>query len=333
MKSKGIVDNVKVGSSVSFFSMPSFNFSLIYAVVWSMNYAEGSMIKFVLLRHRTQRHYSFAHWMHWLSTTSKSKSMNTRPACSSPKQMSTTIKSVEMPREHLIVVVLLGHVRWGNPSFTEHFHGINVLQENCKSIFESLWNHPNAFRSILRSPVEVATVVPVSWCRCSLRLHRGFLDHLKAVVLKPRMIYGQVRSLDRLSVRFHLWSRRPTPEPIFNLDEKLNNLEAMYSNRHDDLASMHNLSTEEKLLLFQKNIEARTRENLKQQVGKTKRNLKFLSFCFSRWINFVRMKWRRYVKKNVRSVKWNYRAYEKKWDIITDLIHWLDRCCLAGDAL
>jgi oligoendopeptidase F len=51
-------------------------------------------------------------------------------------------------------------------------------------------------------------------------------------------------------------------------DEKLNNLDAMYSNRHDDLASMHNLSTEEKLLLFQKNIELRTQANLKQQVNK-----------------------------------------------------------------
>ena len=40
----------------------------------------------------------------------------------------------------------------------------------------------------------------------------------------------------------------------------------MYTNRHDDMTSMHNLSTEEKLLLFQKNIELRTRENLKQQV-------------------------------------------------------------------
>jgi hypothetical protein len=53
---------------------------------------------------------------------------------------------------------------------------------------------------------------------------------------------------------------------VFYLDEKLNNLDAMYTNRHDDMTSMHNLSTEEKLLLFQKNIELRTRENLKQQV-------------------------------------------------------------------
>jgi hypothetical protein len=51
-----------------------------------------------------------------------------------------------------------------------------------------------------------------------------------------------------------------------NLDEKLNNLDAMYTDRQDDLTSMYNLSTEEKLLLFQKNIELRTRENLQQQV-------------------------------------------------------------------
>ncbi len=41
----------------------------------------------------------------------------------------------------------------------------------------------------------------------------------------------------------------------------------MYTNRRDDMTSIHNLSTEEKLLLFQKNIELRTRENLKQQVN------------------------------------------------------------------
>jgi hypothetical protein len=52
-----------------------------------------------------------------------------------------------------------------------------------------------------------------------------------------------------------------------NLDEKLNNLDAMYIDRQDDLTSMYNLSTEEKLLLFQKNIELRTRENLQQQVN------------------------------------------------------------------
>lgn len=44
----------------------------------------------------------------------------------------------------------------------------------------------------------------------------------------------------------------------------------MYTNRRDDLTSMHNLSTEEKLLLFQKNIELRTRESLQQQVMKRK---------------------------------------------------------------
>jgi len=53
----------------------------------------------------------------------------------------------------------------------------------------------------------------------------------------------------------------------FHLDEKLNNLDAMYTDRRDDLTSMHNLSTEEKLLLFQKNIELRTRESLQQQVN------------------------------------------------------------------
>ncbi len=47
----------------------------------------------------------------------------------------------------------------------------------------------------------------------------------------------------------------------------MNNLDAMYTNRLDDMTSMQNLSTEEKLLLFQKNIELRTRENLKQQVN------------------------------------------------------------------
>ena len=41
----------------------------------------------------------------------------------------------------------------------------------------------------------------------------------------------------------------------------------MYTDRRDDLTSMHNLSTEEKLLLFQKNIEQRTKENLQQQVS------------------------------------------------------------------
>ncbi len=41
----------------------------------------------------------------------------------------------------------------------------------------------------------------------------------------------------------------------------------MYIDRQDDLTSMYNLSTEEKLLLFQKNIELRTRENLQQQVN------------------------------------------------------------------
>lgn len=55
----------------------------------------------------------------------------------------------------------------------------------------------------------------------------------------------------------------------FDLDEKLNHLDAMYSDRRDDLTSMHNLSTEEKLLLFQKNIELRTRENLQQQVSRS----------------------------------------------------------------
>ena len=59
-----------------------------------------------------------------------------------------------------------------------------------------------------------------------------------------------------------------------NLDEKLNNLDAMYTNRRDDLTSMQHLSTEEKLLLFQKNIELRTRESLKQQVN---RNIHFLN--------------------------------------------------------
>ncbi|CAF5012068.1 unnamed protein product, partial [Rotaria sp. Silwood1] len=54
--------------------------------------------------------------------------------------------------------------------------------------------------------------------------------------------------------------------------EKLNNLDAMYMNRHDDLTSTHNLSTEEKLLLFQKNIELRTKENLKQQMDQFREN-------------------------------------------------------------
>jgi len=48
----------------------------------------------------------------------------------------------------------------------------------------------------------------------------------------------------------------------------------MYTNRHDDMTSMYNLSTEEKLLLFQKNIELRTRENLKQQVNEFVRFMK-----------------------------------------------------------
>lgn len=52
----------------------------------------------------------------------------------------------------------------------------------------------------------------------------------------------------------------------FYLDEKLNNLDAMYSNRQGDLTSMSNLSTEEKLLLFQKNVELKTKENFKEQV-------------------------------------------------------------------
>ncbi|CAM4760077.1 unnamed protein product, partial [Rotaria magnacalcarata] len=56
------------------------------------------------------------------------------------------------------------------------------------------------------------------------------------------------------------------------LDEKLSNLDAMYTNRHDDLTSMQNLSTEEKLLLFQKNVELRTKENLKQQMDQFREN-------------------------------------------------------------
>ncbi|CAF1289966.1 unnamed protein product [Adineta steineri] len=56
------------------------------------------------------------------------------------------------------------------------------------------------------------------------------------------------------------------------LDEKLNNLDAMYSNRRDDLTSIHNLSTEEKLLLFQKNIELRTKESLQQQMDQFRDN-------------------------------------------------------------
>ncbi|UJR13726.1 hypothetical protein I4U23_000737 [Adineta vaga] len=56
------------------------------------------------------------------------------------------------------------------------------------------------------------------------------------------------------------------------LDEKLNNLDAMYNNRQDDMSSMHNLSTEEKLLLFQKNIELRTKENLRQQMDEFREN-------------------------------------------------------------
>ncbi len=66
---------------------------------------------------------------------------------------------------------------------------------------------------------------------------------------------------------------------VFYLDEKLNNLDAMYTNRHDDMTSMHNLSTEEKLLLFQKNIELRTRENLKQQVEEFFREKKERKRC------------------------------------------------------
>jgi hypothetical protein len=45
----------------------------------------------------------------------------------------------------------------------------------------------------------------------------------------------------------------------------------MYTDRHE---SMHNLSTEEKLLLFQQNIELRTRESLQQQVKFHFRSLK-----------------------------------------------------------
>jgi hypothetical protein len=77
----------------------------------------------------------------------------------------------------------------------------------------------------------------------------------------------------------------------------LNNLDAMYTNRHDDMTSMHNLSTEEKLLLFQKNIELRTRENLKQQVNEFVRFMK--DQLFFRWINFVKMKLKKYVMMNV----------------------------------
>ncbi|CAF4298955.1 unnamed protein product, partial [Adineta steineri] len=46
----------------------------------------------------------------------------------------------------------------------------------------------------------------------------------------------------------------------------------MYSNRRDDLTSIHNLSTEEKLLLFQKNIELRTKESLQQQMDQFRDN-------------------------------------------------------------
>ena len=44
----------------------------------------------------------------------------------------------------------------------------------------------------------------------------------------------------------------------------MNNLDEMYNNRHEDL---HHLSTEQKLILFQQNIERKTKENLQQQVG------------------------------------------------------------------
>ncbi len=91
----------------------------------------------------------------------------------------------------------------------------------------------------------------------------------------------------------------------------------MYTNRRDDMTSIHNLSTEEKLLLFQKNIELRTRENLKQQVNEVffifKKKINSL-FLF-RWINFVKMKLKKYVMMNVQNVKWNYKHFEKKFEI------------------
>lgn len=68
---------------------------------------------------------------------------------------------------------------------------------------------------------------------------------------------------------------------IFFLDEKLNNLDTIYSNRRDDLVSMHNLSTEEKLLVFQRNIELRTKENLREQVRR-EREKKEINICSTR---------------------------------------------------
>jgi hypothetical protein len=84
------------------------------------------------------------------------------------------------------------------------------------------------------------------------------------MVLKLHMITGLVQLPEQLWVSFSIYISLTLQ---FYLDEKLSNLDAMYSDRHDDLTSMYNLSTEEKLVLFQKNIELRTRESLQQQVN------------------------------------------------------------------
>ena len=84
------------------------------------------------------------------------------------------------------------------------------------------------------------------------------------MVLKHLMTSGLGRWLEPHLVNTRIFS---IVLIIVDLDEKLNHLDAMYTDRRDDLTSTHNLSTEEKLLLFQKNIELRTREGLQQQVS------------------------------------------------------------------
>lgn len=122
----------------------------------------------------------------------------------------------------------------------------------------------------------------------------GCQVHQVIPVLKPRPNSGRDRSLVQRWVS-RTRRRRASAEKIaFDiLDEKLQNLDAMYSNRREDFTSMHNLSTEEKLLLFQRNIELRTKENLREQVTIDEENHSFQRSSFqrpSRWNNSERMK-------------------------------------------
>jgi hypothetical protein len=97
------------------------------------------------------------------------------------------------------------------------------------------------------------------------------------------------------------------------IDEKLQNLDAMYNERRHDLTSMQHLSTDEKLILFQKNIEMRTRDDAQQQVHRRTTTIEHVrDVSVFRWNNFVNVKQRRYATTNDANVKWNSRVNGKK---------------------